>query len=134
MTDFSDLMEHVKKLLPTVALRIATATTLGAAISIAALPGYLKEVWPDMHIPEVLLFQAALISTTLLIGSFIMILLLLRHIQSLNDKADLEKKLALINKYLELSRISWAMVESEVNKTEAFNIGLEKALKYHQHP
>jgi hypothetical protein len=93
MTDFSDLMEHVKKLLPTVALRIATATTLGAAISIAALPGYLKEVWPDMHIPEVLLFQAALISTTLLIGSFIMILLLLRHIQSLNDKADLEKKL-----------------------------------------
>jgi hypothetical protein len=84
MSDFSELIEHVKNILPTVALRIATATTLGTAISIAALPGYLKEVWPELHIPEILLFQLALIFTTLFVGSFVLIVLLLRYIKNLN--------------------------------------------------
>ena len=83
MSDFSELMEYVKNILPTVALRIATATTLGIAISIAALPGYLKEVWPELHIPEILLFQLALISTTLFVGSFVLIVLLLKYINQL---------------------------------------------------
>ena len=87
-----------------------------------------------MHIPEILLFQAALISITLLLGSFILILLLIRHIQNLNDKADLEEKLALISKYLELNRISWSMVKSDVIKHESFNEGLNEVLKSNKKP
>ena len=134
MKDFSDLMKHVKKLLPSSVMWIATTTTLGITMPIASLPGYLKEVWPDMHIPEILLFQAALISITLLLGSFILILLLLRHIQNLNDKADLEEKLTLISKYLELNRISWSMVKSDVIKHESFNEGLNEVLKSNKNP
>ena len=134
MTDFSELFKYVKKLLPTNGIWLHTTITLGITIVISSLPGYLKELWPDMHIPEILLFQVALIFTTLFLGSFILIIWLIRHIQGLHDKADLEKKLTLINKYHELNEISWAMIENEVSKNETFNIGKEKARKSHEHP
>jgi hypothetical protein len=82
MSDSSTLMEHLKNILPTPATWLVTSSTLGITIPIAALPGYLKEVWPELHIPEVLLFQVALISTTLFFGAFVLILLLLRHIKN----------------------------------------------------
>ena len=83
MRDFSGLTEHVKNILPTPAMWLVTTSTLSIAIPIAALPGYLKEVWPELHIPEVLLFQAALISTTLFFGAFVVLLLSLNYIKTL---------------------------------------------------
>jgi len=83
MCDFSELREYVKNILPTPAMWIVTITTLAIAPPIAALPGDLKDVWPELHIPEILLFQLALIFITLFIGSFVLIVLLLFHIKNL---------------------------------------------------
>jgi hypothetical protein len=87
MLNLENLMEHLKNILPTPATWLVTSSTLGITIPIAAFPGYLKEVWPELHIPEVLLFQVALISTTLFLGSFILIVLLLHHIKNNKSQA-----------------------------------------------
>lgn len=70
----------------------------------------------------------------LLLGSWLALLFVsfefktqsLLHAQ---EKATLEDKLELVNQYLEINRVSWVMVESEVCKNENFNIGINKVLK-----
>jgi hypothetical protein len=91
MFDSTDLKEFIKKILPIPSMRWVAIITITLVFYIPGLPLYLKENWPKLIIPEILLFKMALITTVFSIGSLIMFGLSLWHIKNLNK--SLESKL-----------------------------------------
>ena len=131
MSEQEHLLQHW---LPTTLSRHVAKATMTLAATSPFLFEFLQKIGLQIQWLSSPTTRILLLVSILFLGSFILLLLMLRHIQGLHDKADLEEKLTLISKYLELNRISWSMVKSDVIKHESFNEGFNEVLKSNKKP
>jgi len=133
------LLKSIYALLPCKKARVLFA--LGATLSLGFLAlcqyaniGTLLQLEQAQKL-AVLLGSALL----LLLGSWLAILFVSIEFKNQsflhkNEISSIEEKMILINKYLEINKVSWAMVESDVIKHKSFNEGLNKVLKSNKNP
>ena len=81
----SFLDAYARKVLPTDGSWAVALLTITIASVSLSLPGYLQEVWPDLKVPPLLLFQWSIAATIFVLGSFVVLVLVLRHINELQS-------------------------------------------------
>lgn len=128
----SDLMAYVKTVLPTHPMWLVVLATIAIATLSISLPGYLHETWPELKIPEQLLFQAAFVSTILFFGSFVLLVLSLRHIHQLKIKSevvipknldnDMENLLLLVSNNERMSNVQIASIAGLSKQVATLNL------------
>ena len=83
----SALDDYARKVLPTTGAWVVASATATIGVVSVSLPEYLQRVWPDLRVPPLLLFQWSIAATIFLLGSFVVLVLVLRHINELKSNA-----------------------------------------------